>query len=230
MILDSSIMTGEISALVPAAGEGLRLGLGPKGWLHFDDRPLLVWITQKLAAIADEVVVAVPPEDVVTVEKLLSELGGSIRVLSGGVSRQETVALLVGAAEKSIALIQDVARPFASSKLISTVCAEAIRYGGAAAFLPPEVPVAKIQSGWVTEYFSAGEVGIFQAPQAFERTRLQEIMLQASTSSITKQSTAQLWLDAGCPLRVVPGEKTNIKLTTPEDWIMAQSLKEYLNK
>ncbi|MDD2734509.1 MAG: 2-C-methyl-D-erythritol 4-phosphate cytidylyltransferase [Desulfuromonadaceae bacterium] len=230
MIINAPVKRRDISALVPAAGEGMRLGLGPKAWLTFDDRPLLFWVTQKLASLAEEIVVAVSPDDVVIAEKLLSEFGDSVRVLAGGASRQETVARLVDAAQKPIVLIQDVARPFATNKLISTVCAEAFNCGGAAAFLPPEVPVAKIQGGWVTEYFSAGEVGIFQAPQAFERTRLQKIMLQASASSITKQSTAQLWLDAGCPLRVVPGEKTNIKLTTPEDWIMAQSLKEYLNK
>ena len=53
-----------VSFLIPAAGTGERLGMGPKGLLELQGRPLLCWLADKALQVAGEVLVAVPAEHV----------------------------------------------------------------------------------------------------------------------------------------------------------------------
>src|SRR6187431_3187211 len=53
---------GGVSCLIPAAGAGLRLGQGTKGYLSLAGRPLLCWLADKALQVADEVIVAVPAD------------------------------------------------------------------------------------------------------------------------------------------------------------------------
>jgi 2-C-methyl-D-erythritol 4-phosphate cytidylyltransferase len=212
----------DLAILIPAAGVGERLGLGPKAFLQLNGQPLVTWLVRKAGGIAAEVIVALPPGS------RLPEQGASCRSIEGGSTRQETIARLVEAADRPWVLVQDVARPFASAALMRAVAAAARETGSAGAFLRPDVPVARIQDGLVAEHFRADQVGIFQAPQAFDRGLLVDVLARAAASNWQEQSTLQLVLRAGRPVRAVPGEKTNIKLTTAEDWKQAESLTEWL--
>jgi len=144
------------------------------------------------------------------------------------VTRQHSVERLLEMSDREFVLIADVARPFASLDLYRTVLEAARDTGAAGAFLQPDVPVAKIVENCVTQTFRPGEVGIFQSPQAFSRTLLADLMKRANTEGWHEQSTLQLALRAGINVGVVPGEKTNIKLTSPVDWQFAQQLTEFL--
>ena len=55
-------MADAVAALVPAAGLGARLGLGPKAFVRVGGRPLLAWAVAALASCVDEVIVAVPAD------------------------------------------------------------------------------------------------------------------------------------------------------------------------
>lgn len=216
------------SALIPAAGRGERLGQGPKAWLELAGRPLFAWLVLKLMASADEVVAAVAEQDMAHAARVVAQHGLRVRLLEGGPTRQETVWRLVEAARCDQVLLQDVARPFATRALCAQVTDAARAHGAAAALLSLDVPVARIERGQVTGYLPASETAVFQAPQGFARAPLLEVLRQARHSGTQRQSTLQLWLDAGHRIVPVPGESTNIKLTRPEDLVLAQSLKEYL--
>jgi 2-C-methyl-D-erythritol 4-phosphate cytidylyltransferase len=213
-------MTGvarRFSALVPAAGMGTRLGLGPKALLSIAGKPLLRSLVDRLLRVADEVVLAVPAAHLAHFESAYPDC----RCIAGGDSRQDSVQRLVLAATHDWVLLQDAARPFASERLLRAVAAAAAETGCAGAFLDPEVPVARIAGGMVAEAIARDHAGIFQAPQAFSRTLLLAVLDEADARGWREQSTLQLALRAGVAVRSVRGEKTNIKLTTPEDWAMA---------
>ena len=214
----------DLSILIPAAGRGERLGQGPKAFLPLDGKPLISWLARKALEVGSEVIIAVPPDHLGP----LSVLCPGCRGIPGGATRQETIARLVEASTKPWLLVQDVARPFATVGLMRAVVAAARATGVAGAFLQPDVPVARIEDGCVLEYFRPDQVGVFQAPQAFERGLLLRVLAQATAQGWFEQSTLQLVLRAGLSVRAVPGEKTNLKLTTLEDWRMAPSLKEWL--
>jgi 2-C-methyl-D-erythritol 4-phosphate cytidylyltransferase len=219
-----------LSVLIPAAGMGSRLGLGPKAWLEIEGLPLLVWMARKAVALTDEVWIAVAPADLEKAKQVCRMQGLPVHFIAGGVSRQATVLNLVTACQGKKVLIQDVARPFATLSLLRAVVECATVHGAAAAFLPLEVPTAICHKGWVVAYRPTSEGLMFQAPQVFERNDLLPVLSEADRHGMAQQSTLQLWLDAQQRICPVVGEKTNIKLTTPEDWVLAQGLKEYLKR
>lgn len=214
----------DVSFLIPAAGIGERLGMGPKGFLELQGRPLLCWLADKAMQVAGEVLVAVPAADVDEVARMLP----GCRVIAGGATRHDSVARLARAASGEWCLVHDVARPFASLALFRGVLAAARVTGCAGAFLDPEVPVARIGGGLVQHGFERDQVAIFQAPQVFARELLLDLIAQSQAAGRYPQSTLQLALQAGVPVSVVPGEKHNIKLTTPHDWRIAALLEDHL--
>jgi len=103
------------------------------------------------------------------------------------------------------------------------------RHGCAGAFLDPEVPVARLRDGQVVEAYARDEVGVFQSPQAFSRVNMAAMLAcQAEAPGWYGQSTIQLALLAGVVVHAVPGEKTNLKITTIEDWQRASQLEDLL--
>jgi 2-C-methyl-D-erythritol 4-phosphate cytidylyltransferase len=212
------------SFLIPAGGQGARLGLGPKAMLVIDGKPLVRWLADKALRCADEVLIAAPADRLAEIAALCPEC----RCIEGGQSRQESIARLTDASAFPWLILHDVARPFASEALLRAVLDAAQGTGCAGAFLDPEVPVATLVDGRVERAYLRDEVGIFQAPQAFSRGILMEISAQARHHDWRTQSTIQLALHAGVEVRAVAGEKTNIKLTTLEDWTMAQHLSALL--
>ena len=214
------MVEARISALLPAAGIGSRLGLGDKGFLELAGKPLLHWVAEKARQVAGEVLVAVPGE---RLDEARALLPGCV-VIPGGGTRHASVARLVAAASGDWVLVHDVARPFASVALMRAVLAAVAGCGCAGAMLDPEVPVARLRDGRVVEALARSEAAIFQAPQAFDRALLLRLLHEADQAGWEPQSTLQLAVRAGIPVAAVPGEKTNIKITTADDWRLAQLL------
>lgn len=222
--MQPSVRHSDLSVLIPAAGSGERLGLGPKALLELSDQPLVVWLSRKLLKLADEVIIAAPPEQI----ELFRALCPGARCISGGGTRQQSVNELVASATRDWLLVADVTRPFASLNLYNAVLARARETGVAGAFLPPDVPVAEIVNGRIARVLKPRQTGVFQLPHVFSRELLTRVLAEAEQQGWEEQSTLELAIRAGCEVGVVPGEKTNIKLTTQEDWLLASSLTEYL--
>jgi 2-C-methyl-D-erythritol 4-phosphate cytidylyltransferase len=213
-----------VSCLIPSAGTGERLGMGCKGFLELAGKPLLRWLVDKGRQVADEVLVAVPAERLDDAAALLPDC----RVIVGGETRHDSVALLARAARGDWLLLQDAARPFSSVALCSAVLAAARASGCAGAFADPEVPVARLRDGKVEAVLLRHEAGVFQSPQAFSREAMRKLLAHAQERGYRPQSTLQLAIDAGLAVAAVAGEKHNIKLTTPMDWQVAALLEDYL--
>lgn len=210
--------------IIPAAGQGERLGLGPKALLEVDGIPLLTWLSRKVLKFCNEIVVAVPPGTGISFHPLCP----GCRCIEGGPTRQESVRRLMESTRKDWIVIADVARPFASASLFFSVLQTARKTGVAGAFLRPDVPVARIAEDRVIRDYQRYEMGVFQSQEAFSRKLLEQIYTEALEKKWEEQSTRQLALRAGLTVGAVPGEKTNIKLTTQEDWQVAQLYKEFL--
>ena len=210
-------MPAHTSALIPAAGLGTRLGLGPKCLLRLGEQTVLELVVAALAPLVDEVLVAAPGG---FEGELRAVLRGSASVITGGDTRQDSIDALLHASAGQLVLIQDAARPFASRALHTAVLDAASMHGAAGAFLDPTVPVGFLADGTVASYRTRQEARIFQAPQAYSR----EVLMDARRKSAGRQfqSTAQMVIDAGHALWAVPGEPENIKITTSLDWLIAQ--------
>lgn len=192
----------DVTVLVPAAGRGERMGLGPKALLELQGRPVVEWVVRKAMRIADEVIVACPPG----ADPVLDAPCRWTRI-AGGPTRQHSVRLLAHAATRPWVIVWDAARPFTSVELAQAVLAAAERTGAAAAVLPD---------------------GSFQTPLAFARELLLAAVDRADREGWIERWTTELVLHAGHDVARVEGDRLNIKLTTAADWALAQSLLDRL--
>lgn len=206
-------------AIVPAAGRGERLGLGPKAFLELDGRTLLEHVVDTLQGCVDRVVVAVPAEQVADAHR---RTGGRAEVIAGADTRQATVTMLFHATTEELVLIHDVTRPFASAGLVRRVLASAGEHGAAAAMIHPPIPVGMVDDGRITTSHDRTVVMLPQSPQAFRRSVLAAALGHAAANNVERQTTWQLVSAMGDTIAAVPGEERNIKITTALDWDIAR--------
>lgn len=188
-----------ISVLVPAAGSGERLGLGPKALLPLDGRMMLEWVVRKAMRLADEVIVACP----VGADPVLDPDCQWLRI-DGGATRQGSVARLAQAADRPWLVVWDAARPFTSLALVESVLTAATTTTGAAAAVLPD--------------------GSFQTPLAFAHEVLLDAVARSEREGWTVATTTGLVLRAGHAVATVRGDPLNLKITTAADWTQAQDL------
>lgn len=202
---------GATFAVVVAGGEGRRFG-GPKQFALLAGRPVLEWSVAAARSVADEVVLVLPPAELVDP----SRHAGCRLVAPGGATRAASVraglALVPGGAE--IVVVHDAARPLATPGLFARVV-EAVRAGADGAV--PGVPVAdtlkKVGAGRVVTTVDRSELVAVQTPQAFRAALLRE----AHGSGGEATDDAALLEALGASVAVVPGEARNLKLTGVED-------------
>jgi len=210
----------DTTVLIPAAGTGDRLGMGPKAFLELAGRPMVAWVAEKALAVSDDVVVALPDG----LEAAGFEICPGCRIIAGGPTRQDTVARLATMTDRPWSVLINGANPLASIGLIWAVLEAAQETGVAGAFLASEVPAVEIRNGRVISDFPRHAFGIVQTPQAFATALLKTLTSEALRENRSEQSTIQLALRAGRAVVAVPGEKTNLKITDHLDWLFATQL------
>jgi len=176
-------------------------------------------VVDTLAAQVSRIVVGVPVEDVGRARDLLP---GSIEVIEGGATRQETVERLVQSTTEPLILIHDVTRPFASGELMGRVLGAAAEHGAAASMMHPPIPVGRVSAGWVVQSLDRNDVMLPQSPQAFRRDMLEHAIAEGHRHGWERQTTWQLVEMSGARIAAVQGEETNIKITTTMDWEIAR--------
>lgn len=205
----------DTDALVPAAGAGERLGRGPKGLLELGGRPLALWAAEAVQPLVRRVIIALPrgvrPD---------ARFHG-FDVIEGAASRQATVAALVARSDARYVMTHDATRPFASRRLLAAVLDAVRETGLATAATVPAMPVLLAAGNRAASALNRIDVRLCQSPQAFDRERLAAALDAATRSGITRQACTELFDLRSADLRLVPGEETNIKITTDADWRVA---------
>jgi len=221
----------QVTAIIAAGGRGTRFGGGRlKQLLSVGGRAVLdrsVAVYANHPAVA-EVIVALPEELVSDPPAYLR--AGSVRVVGGGVRRQDSVAnaFRAASAASDVFVIHDAARPFASRDLITRTIAAAAESGAAVAALQSRDTVKKTM--WqenfavVAETLPRESIFLAQTPQAFRREVLGAALAQAVRDGVDATDEAGLAERAGFTVRLVPGETTNIKITTAADIVIAEAI------
>ena len=218
-----SVPAADIEAIVPAAGQGTRLGHGPKAFVVLAGRTLLEHAVATMLSVAARVTVAVPSADLARAEHLVG--GPSVRVIAGGMRRIDTVRTLVGAATSPWLLLHDVVHPFVTKELSQRVIEEAHRAGAAAAVLS-NVDFLYGTDGTLRAV--PGDVVAIQKPLAFRQADVARGFAVADRTAaeglIPDMSALDILVLAGQSVAFVPGHTMNFKLTTPDDMELAQRL------
>ena len=205
----------DVSVIIPAAGMGERLGLGPKAALPLHGRPVIDWIVDKATQVGAEVLVACAPGMALPPQAV---------PVPGGATRQESIARLAAVATRPWCLLWDASNPFASVALARSVLAATVEGGAAAAYVPAVVPWLELEGGRARRAHPAAGSGAISMPHAYATALLREVVGRAAREGWVVSSTIELMLMAGQAVTGVAGDRLNIKLTTPEDWVLAQAL------
>jgi 2-C-methyl-D-erythritol 4-phosphate cytidylyltransferase/2-C-methyl-D-erythritol 2,4-cyclodiphosphate synthase len=212
MALDSK-RSPEIAALIVGAGSGQRFGRA-KAMVSWRGEPLLYWAARPFARCADVswLTLVVRSEDVSAAEEVLQRLGKPGAVVVGGATRSASVRAGLAALPAGIesVLVHDAARPNVSTALLARV----LSVDG-----PCVLPAVSVHDALHRETQSGPQIvdrsGVLrvQTPQCLERALLAELHAQEPEAA----DDGALAIAAGVPVRYVPGEEENLKVTTPQD-------------
>ena len=155
-----------------------------------------------------------------------------VSIVPGGASRMESVAHGLKAVPDRAGwvAVHDSARPLITPAQIQAVL-RAGRLARAAILAVPVVPTIKQgKNGWVVRTLDRRPLWAVQTPQVFERRLLERAHRRGRTNGQRATDDAALVEQLGVKVRIVPGSEGNIKVTTPEDRIIAEALLENRNR
>ena len=221
--------TPRATAVLLAAGVGRRLGADePKAFLWIGGRPLVALSAAAAAAASSigSLVVTVPEGMEDRAAELLSDIEVPVRVVTGGPSRHESVALALAAVPEGVAVVvcHDAARPFASPDLFDAVV-EALdeHVDGVIPVVPIADTVKRVMAGRVVGTESRDDLALAQTPQAFRLEALREAHARAQEASVAFTDDAGVLEWAGYRVAAVQGDPRNFKITTLLDLARAQA-------
>ncbi|MGA0060213.1 MAG: 2-C-methyl-D-erythritol 4-phosphate cytidylyltransferase [Planctomycetota bacterium] len=223
----------KVAFLLLASGRGTRLGTEvPKAWVEVEGVPICVRSLARLREAAPGAIsiLAVHPDDrsthVARIEPDLRALGLRA-VVDGGATRQESMrrALAAVPADVDVVAIHDAARPFAPVDAIRGVLKTAETTGAALLAIPaPDTLKEVAPDRTVRHTIDRSVVWLAQTPQAFRRDVLERALSHADATGFDGTDDASLCEHAGIPVVVVPGDRRNLKITTPDDLVLAAAL------
>ncbi len=221
--------------IVPAAGAGLRFGGRTKkqfsllGGTEILARTLLALSScEELSGI----LVVTAAEDVPTVLALTEKhrIPKILSVIPGASTRQGSVLCGLRSLPKDCRLVavHDGVRPFVTPALLSASFAAAEEYGACVAAVPVTDTVKRSADGFVRDTPPRAELFAAQTPQTFQKDLLLQAYLAAEAAGdLTLTDDAQAVERYGStPVRLIPGSPENLKITSPADLLLAESLLE----
>ncbi|GAA6621279.1 2-C-methyl-D-erythritol 4-phosphate cytidylyltransferase [Scytonema sp. NUACC26] len=216
--------------LIPAAGSGKRMG-SPRNklLLTVQSRPIVAW-TLLAAEAADRIewmgIISQPHDwqDFKTIIASL-KLTKPVELIQGGATRQESVhnGLLALPSSAKQVLIHDGARCLATPDLFNR-CAEVIRHcPGLIAAVPVKDTIKVVgTNGIIQSTPNREQLWAAQTPQGFDVNLLKQCHAEGVRQGWEVTDDAALFERCGIEVRIVQGEETNLKLTTPQDLAIAE--------
>ena len=210
-------------AIVVAAGRSERFGGGNKVLLPLAGKPVLAHVLDAVeeAARIRSAVIVVSAGMQPAVDQLLTTGRWStpFEVVGGGERRQDSVAAGLYALPEGAATVAilDGARPLTSGRLIDR-CIAAAGAGSAIAAIPVSDTLKRVdEDGQIVRTVPRGELWAAQTPQIFPVACLREAFRQVTAVETTYTDEASLFESLGWPVKVVPGDPVNFKITWPGD-------------
>jgi 2-C-methyl-D-erythritol 4-phosphate cytidylyltransferase len=218
------------SALIPAAGSGIRMTAGgPKQYLPLAGRPML-WHAVRALCVprVESVFVVLAPDDEVFATHDWSEFGERVQPLyCGGETRRDSVynglvaAMAVLEADDWM-LVHDAARPCLPAKDLDNLMREleGDEVGGILA-LPAVDTVKKVSGNRIQSTEERAQLWLAQTPQMFRAGLLAQARASPKGAPTDEAAAVE---QLGLKPRVVAGSRENLKVTWPEDVAIAEAI------
>lgn len=223
-----------VSAIVVAAGKGRRLKTKvPKPLVKINSQPIIVYAVKNLSRhpeIKDIIIVA----NLGNLKGIRAafkryNIAKLKKIVLGGRLRQNSVLNGLKAMDKKteLVLIHDGVRPFINKNIVSSTIAAAKKSGAAVAGMPVKATIKKIKNQKskvkiVEKTIDRDNLWEIQTPQVFKKGLILKAYQEAGSTQVTDD--AALIEKLGKKVKVVTGSRLNIKITTPEDLLLARAI------
>lgn len=212
-----------IAVIIPAAGTGSRFGGElPKQFQPLAGKPLVQHVIERFLLDENVSRVIVP-----VAESLLAGVKNSDRVVwvAGGETRQQSVIRgLAETRDAELIAVHDAARPLFSEAMFHAVVAGARETGAALPVVPVTDTIHRMSNeATVVETLDRSMLGAAQTPQCFRADVLRDVLVRAQLEGIEGTDEAGLAARFGYTVKAVPGDPRNLKITVPEDLVIAES-------
>ena len=225
------------TAIILAAGKGSRMKSGiNKQYINLKGRPILSHTLEVFFSCKsiDEVIIVISPKDAEIFNyKIQHDLKKTkpFKIVYGGDSRLQSVqnGLKQVSEGADIVVIHDGARPFITCEMIGCCIENAKKYGAATLGVPVKETIKAVNDdGFVIKTLDRESIWTIQTPQAFLHDIIVQAHEKAGVDKITATDDAALVEYLNYNVRIVLGEYSNIKITTKEDLIMAETILDYM--
>ena len=228
-------------AIIFASGKGTRMGIEiPKQFLEINGKPILVHTVElfQYHNMIDKIYISTLKEYIPYVRNLveMNKLTKVVSVIEGGKTAQDSIYNALKKTEEenqsdSIVLLHDGVRPFVSSDVITANIESVKKYGNAITSIPAYETIMMSKDGnLINDVTVRSETFIGQAPQSFY---LKDIIdahekIRNSENGYTNMVDAcTIIRTLGKEVHLVPGNRGNIKITTPEDVYTFKAFLQY---
>jgi len=222
------VSRSKVAAIIPAAGQGVRMGSHKKQFLKLDGTPIFIHTLRKFAACPEitSIHLATPREDVAAMRELVEaeNLEKPVTVVAGGARRQNSVDNCLHAVESDTELVavHDAVRPFVTPTLISAVIREAAKSGAAILGILTVDTVKQVERNRILSTIPRERIVLAQTPQVFGYEILKRAFDKAREDDFHGTDEASLVEHLGLEITVVQGSERNIKITSPADMDLAR--------
>ena len=223
--------TDAIAALIVAAGSGKRMGGDvPKQFLEIGGEPILRLTLERFqqASLVSHIYVVTSRHSIDRYGAIFKDEWGITKVakiVAGGAERHHSVWAGLQALEDSveIVLIHDGVRPFVSPQIIEKSVQAAKNFGAAVVGVSPKDTVKHVNHERINGTIDRHSVLLAQTPQTFQKKLIISAYEHAFLKNEFSTDDAALVENLGREVVVVPGDSRNIKITTPEDLLIARA-------
>ena len=220
-----------VTAIIPAAGSGIRMGTPlPKQYTKIHGKELIVYtleVFQKNKEI-DGIVVAVHPDYISLVEKLKKKYSITklTTIIKGGRERQDSVYAALSSLSlfpNDLVAVHDAARPLLPQAVLSHAIAVAKEKGSALVSLKARDTLLQSANA-IQKYIDRSNIYYVQTPQIFQYGKLLKAMEKAKKENFTGTDESMLMKRAKYLIEIVEGSMLNFKVTTIEDLALMKKL------
>lgn len=220
-----------ISAIILAGGRGKRMGADvSKQFIHVNGKPIIYYTLKRFinCNLIDKVVLVLPKDEIdYCKNEILEKYSLNVDyIVEGGSERQDSVYNGLKVLNNSdIVLIHDGARPFVSEKVIKEGIDNAKKYGAAApGVMPKDTIKVKDNESFSIDTPNRSTLVSVQTPQVFNYKLIMECHEKVKDEGEVVTDDTMIAEKYGNKVYLYDGEYTNIKVTTPEDLVIAQYL------
>ncbi|KGM95253.1 2-C-methyl-D-erythritol 4-phosphate cytidylyltransferase [Clostridium novyi A str. 4552] len=221
-------------AIIVAAGKGTRMNTGiNKQFINLKGNPILYYTLKKFQdnIFIDNIVLVLSKDEIQYCNDNVLEkynLDKVTHIVEGGKTRQESVISGLNAAKDSeIVLIHDGARPFIEDRIINDGIKYAKLYGASACGVKVKDTIKiKDEDGFSKETLNREELFSVQTPQCFKYDLILNSHKKALDDNIQVTDDTSVVENYGHRVYLYEGSYNNIKITTPEDLPMGESILE----